>query len=79
MSYEINIAKRYRDYTGKERYGHYFATSDRSLETKEKMQEVLTDLREAFPEPEFQISVSKQVRYWQTVNIDEIDEEQNHE
>jgi len=55
MYYEINIAKR----NAKGEYIHYFATAERSITTIERAKEIYTELSNAFPEPEYNISVSK--------------------
>ena len=50
MYYEINVSL-----NGK----HYFATSDRSIRTKEKAQEMALHFREVFPESQgYDITVS---------------------
>lgn len=55
MYYEINIAKR----NAKGEYAHYFATAERSITTIESAKEIYTELNNAFPEPEYNITVSK--------------------
>lgn len=59
MYYEINIAKRNK----KGEYHHYFATAKRSITSIEKAKEIHGVLSKAFPEPEYNISVS----YWENI------------
>ena len=54
MKFEINVAK--KDSRGS--YSHLFATAERSLTTYSKTVEVLQVLKEKFPAPEFNLSVS---------------------
>ncbi len=55
MYYEINVSK----LNSKIEYEHFFATSERSIRSKEKLKEVHTQLKSAFPAPEYKISVLK--------------------
>jgi hypothetical protein len=51
MYYEINVAKNGQ---------HYFATSERSISTKEKAKELFDKLSESFPESDgYNITVSR--------------------
>lgn len=55
MYYEINIAKR----NAKGEYIHYFATAERSITTIDNAKEIYNELCKAFPEPNYNITVSK--------------------
>jgi hypothetical protein len=55
MAYEINVSK--LDNDGKT-YRHFFATHERSLSCKAQLQEVYNVLKNAFPEPMYNISIS---------------------
>lgn len=59
MFYEINIAKR----NAKGDYHHYFATAERSITSIERAKEIHAELSKAFPEPEYNITVS----YWEKI------------
>ena len=59
MYYEINVSK-LNPQTGK--YEHYFATSERSITNMFKLQTVVDDLKNRFPESEgFKITCT----HWQ--------------
>lgn len=51
--YEINIAKKIG-----ENYFHYFATAPRSINTEQKLNEILPVIEEKFPFPEYHVTVA---------------------
>lgn len=61
MHYEINIGKKDKKpgWNGKPSYTHFFATHERSIPSELKLRRVLTVFKEAFPEPEYNISARK--------------------
>jgi hypothetical protein len=58
MYYEINIAQ-IQGVTPKEWYRHLFATAPRSIQTKEKLEQVYGLLLIAFPFPQYEISITQ--------------------
>lgn len=63
MHYEINIAKKEKDSSS---YRHFFATAPRSITDDQKLFEVVRELKKKFPEPEYNLTVSK----WETIGKD---------
>ena len=53
MHYEINVAKKMEN----NRYRHLFATHARSIKSDEELKRVYPLIREAFPQPEYQVTV----------------------
>ena len=54
MWYEINVARLVRG-----RYYHFFATDKRSITTRTELNQVYSKIKEAFPEPEYEVSVTR--------------------
>ena len=74
MYYEINVAKRIEANVGKKfgpHYHHFFATHERSCTTAEGAAEVLIALREAFPAPQYEITLTKRVNSGEQLNVAE--------
>ena len=57
MYYEINVAKKTKQSDPYE-YRHHFATAPRSITDKDKLKEVYNELKAAFPEPEYKLSIT---------------------
>lgn len=57
MHYEINVAQ--QDPRNPARYLHLFATHERSLQTQQQVDEVLSRLLPAFPKPQYEVTVSR--------------------
>jgi len=74
MYYEINIAKR----NAKGEYHHYFATAKRSITTIEKAEEIYGELSKAFPEPEYNIMVSKFEKIGSLIDVNTFKNEKNN-
>jgi hypothetical protein len=63
MYYEINVSKkRGAGWLNPNDYGHYFATAPRSLQSKKETKAMLKHFLEIFPEPEYKISVCKEIQ-----------------
>ena len=58
MYYEINIAELVKR-GEQESYSHLFATAERSITTKLELIKVYSKLKIAFPEPEYNITISE--------------------
>jgi hypothetical protein len=69
MYYEINIAKQNKTIGANGRYEHYFATADRSITDRIRMEKVYADIKKAFPEPDFKISVVRWELVGETINM----------
>lgn len=71
MYYEINVAKlaptSYYDPTPS--YRHYFATAPRSISDSKTAVAVLKDFQVRFPEPEFNITLSRNPEQSEFINI----------
>jgi hypothetical protein len=65
MSYEINVAKKQE---GNKGYRHFFATAERSIDNKADLKKVYNALKNAFPEPEYDITISYNPRMNYGVN-----------
>ena len=64
MYYEINVSK--KTSAG---YRHFFATAERSLSSELQALTVLQALLTAFPEPEYNISLTRWEHKGQGINI----------
>jgi len=84
MSYEINIAKAETrpdgtiksGWNNEPEYRHHFATHARSLTGWEETKALYKQLKEAFPKPFYQISVSQKTATMTTFDM-EAEENQN--
>ena len=68
MSYEINVAKK----NANGEYHHWFATAERSIDTRDKLIKVLKEFRIAFPEPEYNISITRYENIGYGMDIDKL-------
>ncbi len=62
MHYEINVSKCDNPVgrgTERPRYSHFFATAERSITTAKQCKAVYDELVKAFPEPDYQISITR--------------------
>ena len=71
MFYEVNISK-FNKKTVPNSYRHYFATAPRSITNKLDLKIILEDFVVKFPEPEFNITVTKDEQVQKSVDIKEI-------
>jgi hypothetical protein len=74
MYYEINVAKLSTAKTGYAvgKYVHFFATSNRSITDKETLKEVYVELKKAFPEPQYNMTVAYCSETKEGIDIDEL-------
>lgn len=74
MHYEINVSKlddgNFNH--GHKTYRHFFATAERSITTKVSLKLVLTELMKVFKMPEYKISVSREEKVGNIINVEEI-------
>jgi len=68
MAYEINVSKK----DSKGTYRHFFATAERSITTSSKLTTVYEELSDAFPSPEYHMSVTHWNKIGEEVNINEL-------
>lgn len=73
MYYEINVAKETTYYGSKEKfYAHFFATAKRSITDRETLKKVYVELKAAFPEPKYNITVKYCSETMEGIDIDEL-------
>jgi hypothetical protein len=73
MYYEINIAKTTHSVAALgSKYRHFFATAPRSITTLDELIEVYDALREAFPLPDYIMTVTQYEEFGKSVNMDRI-------
>jgi hypothetical protein len=68
MYYEINVAK----LNNKNEYVHFFATSPRSITSKDKLTEILKEFKVLFPSPKFNISASYHPEMSEGLDVEEL-------
>lgn len=73
MYYEINVAKLapVTSYNPTPSHKHYFATSPRSLTTSKEAKILLAHFVLLFPEPEYNITMTKMFEGGQIININQ--------
>lgn len=72
MYYEINVSKKRVRFGNAPQYVHYFATAERSITTTEQLKEILEHFVSIFPEPEYNISISRDDQSKTIIDIDDI-------
>ena len=73
MYYEINVAKKRPTIYGVDGgYSHFFATAERSCQTKQQVTEVVKEFIEKFPEPEYQISVTHHPEVGKFIDVEKL-------
>jgi hypothetical protein len=76
MSYEINVSKLEQSYHSRGKsYRHFFATAERSIDSKERLKEIYNELKNAFPEPEYNITISYIPNIQYGVNVETFEHE----
>lgn len=75
--YEINVSEKQDDPFRKEgfTYIHLFATHERSLQSQPAMLKVYAKLKTAFPEPEYNVSVTYQTCGGEQVSTEALDKQ----
>jgi hypothetical protein len=71
MYYEINVSKR-NEFRADKDYSHFFATAPRSITTMDELKKVIDVFVEAFPSPEYNITITKWEETGQGVSIDKV-------
>lgn len=72
MYYEINISRLQKRASGTEQYIHFFATNERSINTMNKLNEVYSELKKAFPSPKYKLTVTRWVKNGHDISENEI-------
>lgn len=67
--YEVNVSRLVKDHRGSN-YHHYFATTERSIHTKEQLEKVMEDFNQRFPKPEFNVMASAVYQFKRTVEVE---------
>ena len=68
MYYEINVAKKFKGSMGIN-YKHFFATAPRSITSRDELKSVYAELKQAFPKPMYDITISYNPETSTGVNI----------
>jgi len=72
MFYEINVAKDTKsNYRNEVNYRHFFATAPRSITTDDELKTALEIFMVAFPEPMYNITVTRDDQRSEGVNIED--------